>query len=241
MRSRASLLGQHLLLLDNVFFLDAQQKLVAQPSSCNLQSSNLFVCKMPLALDGTVKNVPKAVASREPYICPGFQPDNFQQEDAQTTVSDALSCINRERLLFDRIATAEGHRVLHFLDETEPAVLLRISPCFEESRHEIIIQNMPGELLLDLCDQLANAMDITFQMIVRKLEESEGCWFCKYMYRMTIRHLSCILEPHFLAPFETRAMLIRGRNESFSRWELSESDHMGCFHSASRYPTEHDL
>lgn len=46
------------------------------------------------------------------------------------------------------------------------------------------------------------------------------------MYRMTPRHLSCILAPHFHGPSAKRTVLVRDRDESFSRWGLPTSDHV---------------
>lgn len=171
-----------------------------------------------------------------------------------TTVSDALLCIDQERNFLDRIATVEGHRVLGFLDETERLALLRINATFEETRHGLPVKTMTPELL-GVCEKLADRMDTPFERIVAKLDQSKDCWFYKYMYRMTPRRLSCILAPHFLRPSEKQAMLISDRDESFSRWGLSISDHVGYLsptvdyfgsdsvdvelYSASRYLAKH--
>lgn len=140
-----------------------------------------------------------------------------------TTVPDALLCIYQERHLLDRIATVEGHRVLEFLNQTERLALLRINDTFEESRNGLPVKTMTPELL-GLCEKLADRMNTPFDRVVAKLDESKDCWFYKYLHRMTLRRLSCILAPHFLGSSAKRAMLIRDRDESFSRWGLPWSD-----------------
>lgn len=139
------------------------------------------------------------------------------------SVPDAIARIDHERHLFNRIATAEGHRMLQFLDETERLVLLKVNPIFEESRHELLVKNVSGALL-GLCEGLANLMNVPFERIVRKLKESSGCWVHAYIHTMKLKRLACILLPHFLRPSEKKAMLIRDRDESFSRWGLPVSD-----------------
>lgn len=174
----------------------------------------------------------------------------------EITVPNAIASINHEQLLFDRIATAEGHRMLQFLNDTERIVLLRINPIFEDTRHGLPVKNMSSEFL-GVCERQATLLNIPFERIVRKLEESTGSWVYAYMYRMTPRRVSCILAPHFHRPSDKKAMLIRDRGESFSRWGLPVSDgrqslyfgvdYFGTdivdveLYSASRYLSKHGL
>ena len=139
------------------------------------------------------------------------------------SVPDALEGIDRDKNLFDRVATTEGHLILGFLDETERIVLLRTNPVFEESRHGLPIANITSDTLI-LCEKLGDLMNIPFQRVVNKMEESRYRWFYRYMHLMTPKRLSFILEPHFLRPSKKKEMLLERMKESFLRWGLSLSD-----------------
>ena len=144
-------------------------------------------------------------------------------KELDTTVPEALDAIDHEEFLFTRVATIEGHRILDFLGEKERVVLLRTNPVFEESIHGLPVANIPSDMMA-LCEKLGDLMNIPFERVVCKMEESHQCWVYRYINRITPKRLSFILRPHFLGNLKKKEMLLEHKNESFLRWGLSPDD-----------------
>lgn len=137
------------------------------------------------------------------------------------SVAEAVQSIEQEKSLFDRVATAEGHRVLSFLDKSERLVLLKANPVFEESRFDLRTLNMKPELAA-VYHQVADLVGVPFKDVVILLRGKS--WIRPYLLVMKPERIALILEPFFLKETARTRLFITKLENSFSRWDLTYAD-----------------
>lgn len=142
------------------------------------------------------------------------------------TAAGAMAEISHERELFDRVATAEGNRVLSFLDEVDRHVLLRTNPEFQAGVFGLPIRKL-SPAWVGLCDEIGRHLNIPYARVLSKLSESKNCWISRYLFTMRPKRVAAILEPHFYGPSKRSMMLKRDMEESFARWGMDPSNGNG--------------
>lgn len=131
--------------------------------------------------------------------------------------------VENEKCLFDRVATAEGNRILRFLDGVDRFVLLHLNPVFRDQVYDLTVQQISGGLI-SLCDKVAKMLGLPFGRVLQKLYDFENCWVRKYMFAIRPERVAHIMAPHFHATLKRNRLLKRDMDESFERWGLSYAD-----------------
>lgn len=149
-----------------------------------------------------------------------------RNDRTDATAACAQACMEHEKFLFGKVAVAEGHRVLCFLDDIERLTLCSSNALFLESAHDLRVRSMSAEFY-SLCDTIARRLCLPFATVVRKLDDSVDCWIWRFIYILSPDRVATILAPHFMAPSKKCKVLKERMIESFSRWGVCPEDNTG--------------